>query len=144
MRNERAAVALVLTFVLTLIATLGACVPDADTSRAAEPVRVPTALPDGRVTQISFSRAPTGAVASPEALRHHLETTYWPVGTRAEIVSRRSLSDGFAVTFVRGSSHETHVVRQIGSAWFRCSASPVADDTMRDAVIALCRAHARL
>jgi hypothetical protein len=123
---------------------LTACVPDADTTRAADAVRVPTALPDGRVTQVSFSRAPTGAIASPEALRHHMETTYWPAGTRAEIVSRRSLSDGFAVTFARAGSHETHVVRQIGGAWFRCTALPVADDTMRDAVIALCRAHARL
>lgn len=104
-------------------------------------------LPDGRVTLISFSRAPASAVASPEALRHHLETTYWPAD-HAEIESRRSLPDGFAVTLARGpergSTRETHVVRQIGNEWFRCTASPVADDTMRDAVIALCRAHARL
>jgi hypothetical protein len=99
-------------------------------------------LPDGRVTLISFSRAPASAVASPEALRHYLETTYWP-GDHVEIDSRRSLSDGFAVTFARGRSRETHVVRQIGNQWFRCTASPVADDTMRDAVIALCRKRTR-
>lgn len=137
MRTERA-------LHLALVLSYAACVPDADTRRPADAVRVPTVLPDGRVTQVSFSRAPAGAVASPEALRHHLETTYWPASTRAEIVGRRSLSDGFAVTLVRGGRHETHVVRQIGSAWFRCTASPVADDTMRDAVIALCRAHRRL
>jgi hypothetical protein len=132
-----------LAVVFALALTIPGCVPDADTSRAADAVRVPTALPDGRMTLISFSRAPAGAVASPEALRHHLETTYWPA-EHAEISSRRSLPDGFAVTFARSNTRETHVVRQIGNEWFRCTASPVADDTMRDAVIALCRAHARL
>jgi hypothetical protein len=119
-----------------------ACVPDADTRREADAVRVPTALPDGRVTQISFSHAPASAVASPEALRHHLETAHWP-SDRAEIVSRRSLPDGFVATFARGGRRETHVIRQIGGGWFRCTASPVADDTMRDAIIDVCRARAR-
>jgi hypothetical protein len=128
---------------LALLALAVGCVPDADTRRPADAVRVPTLLPDGRVTLISFSRAPASAVASPEALRHHLEVTYWP-GDHVEIASRRSLSDGFAVTFVRGTSFETHVVRQIGNDWFRCTAAPVADDSMRDAVISICRKHARL
>jgi hypothetical protein len=127
---------------LALVALALGCVPDADSRRAADAVRIPTALPDGRVTLISFSRAPASAVASPEALRHHLETTYWPA-EHAEIESRRSLPDGFAVTLARSNTRETHVVRQIGNEWFRCTASPVADDTMRDAVIALCRARAR-
>jgi hypothetical protein len=127
---------------LALVLTLVACVPDADTRRVADAVRVPTMLPDGRVTQISFSRAPAGAAASPEALRHHLETTYWPA-SHAEIVSRRSLPDGFAATFARADGRETHVVRQIGSLWFRCTGSPVADDTMRDAIITSCRSRHR-
>lgn len=126
-----------------LVAALAACVPDADTSRAADIVRVPALLPDGRVTLIAFTRAPAQAVASPEALRQYLSTTYWPPHTRAEIESRKSLSDGFAATFVRPGVRETHVIRQIGGAWFRCTASPVADATMRDAAIAICRKHAR-
>jgi hypothetical protein len=125
-----------------VLGALPGCVPDADTRRLADAVRIPTLLPDGRVTLMSFSRAPASAVASPEALRHHLETTFWP-GDHVKIESRRSLSDGFAVTFARGTSHETHVVRQIGNAWFRCTAAPVADDSMRDAVIEICRARAR-
>jgi hypothetical protein len=129
---------------LVLLAiALAACVPDADTRRAADVVRVPALLPDGRVTLIAFTRAPAPAVASPEALRQYLATTYWPPKTTAEIESRKSLSDGFAATFVRQGVRETHVIRQIGGGWFRCTASPVADATMRDAVIAICRAHAR-
>ncbi len=128
---------------LAVAALLAACVPDADTTRAADIVRVPTLFPDGRVTLIAFTRAPPPAVASPEALRQYLSTTYWQPHTTAVIESRKSLSDGFAATFVRQGVRETHVIRQIGGAWFRCTASPVADDTMRDAVIAICRAHPR-
>jgi len=128
---------------LALLALLSACVPDADPSRAVDIVRVPALLPDGRVTLIAFTRAPAQAVASPEALRQYLATSYWRPRTTAVIEARQSLSDGFAATFVRDGVRETHVIRQIGNAWFRCTGSPVADATMRDAVVAICRAHPR-
>lgn len=113
-------------------------------------VPVPTLLPDGRPIGVSVSVAPPRAVASPEALRQYLASTFWPLGTHAEIESRQSLPDGFATTFVvrpddtsRRRTRETHVLRQVGGTWTRCTAKPVIDDVMREHAIAHCRARSR-
>lgn len=113
-------------------------------------VLVPALMADGRAIGIGVSVAPPRAVASPEALRQYIASTFWPPGTHAEIESRQSLPDGFAATFIvrtDDASHrrtrETHVLRQVGGTWTRCTAKPVLDDVMRDHAIAHCRARPR-
>jgi hypothetical protein len=60
--------------------------------------------------------APDSAVASPDAFAH--------VVTRgAMIISRESLSDGFAVTLQTGDARTTYVVKELGSRWIACTGS---------------------
>jgi hypothetical protein len=125
---------------LALAVGLSACVPDAD-PRLAFDLTIPVLLTDGRVTHVSRMWLPDAAAASPESLRHYMEATYWPAGTRAEISRRTNISDGFVATFVRSTMRETHVVRQVGSRWWRCTAHPVADAEMEALVVAYCQAH---
>ena len=129
---------------------ISACVPEPDRSRPMDAVPIPVLLPDGRAIGISVSVAPARAVASPEALRQYIASTFWPLGTRAEIESRQSLPDGFATTFAvwtgdasRRSTCVSRVLRQVGGTWTRCTAKPVIDDVMRDHAIAHCRARPR-
>lgn len=137
---------------IVAIAVLVACDTrhTAGDKQAPAAVAQPVSLADGRTIGFIVERAPKRAVASPEALRHYLETAVWPAGTTSELESRKSLSDGFATTFVvrypsaqPQAIRETHVVRQLGSEWFHCTAAPVLDDAMRDEVPALCRARTR-
>jgi hypothetical protein len=125
-------------------------------------------LADGRTVTVSFERVPDRACASPEALKHYLESSYWSPGSRAEIESRKSLSEGFstilrvrhggAVDRLRtpcGSAarpgtagtcdrpvRELFVMRQLGNAWFGCNAV-LTDASMDEPVLALCRSLPR-
>jgi hypothetical protein len=113
------------------------------------PPRVPTGkpmtLPNGASLNVSFDRFPNRAGASPEALRQYLESSYWSPGTKAEIAGRKSLPDGFSTTLlVRHAGalahplREVFVMRQLGNAWFGCTAT-IVDEAMHDPLVALCR-----
>jgi glucose/arabinose dehydrogenase len=102
-------------------------------------------LPDGRTANARIERAAPGAVASPDAyLAQRLRS--WDAGTKADIESRRSVKDGFAMTVVVRAAvdpdrpkRETYVVRQLGNVWYQCLSEWIPDDTIRDQLLALCK-----
>jgi hypothetical protein len=118
---------------VTALAALAACVPDAPEryvqhapTLAALRLRLPAgahasydvaldrwivATPDAYAIA---DAAPPAAVASPDALAHM---------SRAKVVARESLSDGFTATLsehAAASQRVTIVVRQLGNQWLRC------------------------
>jgi hypothetical protein len=102
-------------------------------------------LADGRTATAVFERAPRPMAAGPEALRHHLATHAWSAGTKADIASRKGVRDGFAVTFVvhttrdpELSRREVHIIRELGSEWYRCVSLAVPSEAIERAVLALC------
>jgi hypothetical protein len=106
-------------------------------------------LPDGRSVTVSFERIADRACASPEALKHYLETSYWAPGSRAEIESRKSLSEGFSTILrVRHGGaldrpvREMFVIRQLGNAWFACNVV-LTEPSLDEPVLALCRSLPR-
>ncbi len=106
-------------------------------------------LLDGRSVNVSFDRIHDRAAASPEALRQYLVASYWAPGSRAEILSRKSLSEGFSTILeVRHGGaldravRELYVMRQLGNAWFACNVV-LTDDSMDAPASALCRSLPR-
>ena len=106
-------------------------------------------LADGRTVTISFDRIPDRAAASPEALKQYLISSFWSPGSKAEIESRKSLSDGFSTILqVRHGGaldrpvRELYVMRQLGNVWFGCNAA-LSDVTLDEPVLALCRSLPR-
>jgi hypothetical protein len=102
-------------------------------------------LVDGHTASAMFERAPRQVTAGPEALRHHLETRTWAAGTKAEIARRKGVRDGFAVTLVvrtpsdpERPTREVHVIRELGSEWFRCVSMSIPSEAIEDQVLALC------
>jgi hypothetical protein len=102
-------------------------------------------LIDDRTARAVFERAPRQVTAGPEALRHHMQTRSWEPGTSADIERRKGLRDGFAVTFVVRTAtapehprREVHVIRELGSEWFRCVSISIPSDEIAGQVLALC------
>jgi hypothetical protein len=101
-------------------------------------------IADGRTASARIERAPTNAVASPDAYLHH-RLRYWDKGTTAEIEKRQNVKGGFAMTVVVKPAvdpdrpkRETYVIRQLGNVWYQCLSEWVPDDAIRDQLLALC------
>ncbi len=102
-------------------------------------------IADGRTATARIERADPSAVASPDAYLHK-RLGMWDPGTTAEIETRESVKDGFAMTVVVKPAvdpdhpkRETYVVRELGSAWYQCVSEWVPDEAMRAQLLSLCR-----
>ncbi len=129
--------------------TLHMTVPDGWTSTydAAGDLWLLTTTPiaDGRTANARIERADPSAVASPDAYLHK-RRGLWDAGTTAEIETRESVKDGFAMTVVVKPAvdpdhpkRETYVVRELGSAWYQCISEWVPDEAMRGQLLSLCK-----
>jgi hypothetical protein len=89
---------------------------------------------DAKIT-VRVEHADARYVASPDAYAHHLAH-----GRPVTIEQRKNVNSGFAMTLrIDGVRAATVVVRELGSAWYRCSSETADDDATREQVIALCR-----
>jgi hypothetical protein len=86
-------------------------------------------------TTVRVEHADARYVASPDAYAHHLAQ-----GKQVTIDQRKNVKSGFAMTLrIDGARAATVVVRELGSAWYRCISETAEDDATREQVIALCR-----
>ena len=111
---------------ISLVALVACTPPAPERTTPLEPI---IWLVPGRNATAIVQPIDRAASASPEALRQYFHS-------KAAIVHRQALSDGFTATF----AGETHVLRERHNRWFRCHA-PVTDDAMRDEVIAACKSY---